>query len=182
MHPPYRLPDEFETNRFLVRRVNVDDAKSIFDSYASDPEVTRFLGWKPHKCEEETAAFLEVAVSEWNQGTGFPVVAFHRDQPNELIGMFHPHLIGHRVNYGYVLRASAWGNGTASEVMTWLVDHALSHPEIFRAEAFCDADHSASGRVMENAGMRREGILRRYFKHPNISEAPRDCAIYSKVR
>ncbi|MCZ2499553.1 N-acetyltransferase, partial [Xylophilus sp. Kf1] len=25
-------------------------------------------------------------------------------------------------------------------------------------------------------------ILRRYFRHPNISEAPRDCVIYSKVR
>jgi RimJ/RimL family protein N-acetyltransferase len=35
---------------------------------------------------------------------------------------------------------------------------------------------------MEKAGMEREGILRRYFRHPSISEAPRDCVIYSKVR
>jgi [ribosomal protein S5]-alanine N-acetyltransferase len=182
MNSPYRLPDEFETNRFLLRRVNVADAKSIFVSYAGDPEVTRFLGWKPHSSEHATAAFLEVAVSEWDQGKGFPVVASRREQPAELIGMFHPRLNGHCVRYGYVLRASVWGKGIASEVMTYLVDHALSHPEIFRAEAFCDVDHAASARVMEKAGMRREGILRRYLRHPNIADAPRDCAIYSKVR
>jgi len=182
MHSTYRLPDEFETNRFLLRRVNVADARSVFDSYAADPEVTRFLGWKPHRSDADTAAFLKDATSEWDQGKGFPVVAFHRERRNDLIGMFHPHLIGHRVNYGYVLRASAWGKGVASEVMTWLVDHALSHPDIFRAEAFCDVDHPASARVMEKAGMSREGILRRYFRHPNIADTPRDCAIYSKVR
>jgi RimJ/RimL family protein N-acetyltransferase len=45
---------------------------------------------------------------------------------------------------------------------------------IYRAEAFCDVDHPASARVMEKAGMEREGILRRYFRHPSISEAPRE--------
>ncbi len=182
MNATYSLPDEFETGRYYLRRVTVDDAEAIFNSYATDMEVTRFLGWKPHQSIADTAAFLKVASSEWDFGTGFPVVAFHREQPDELIGMFHPHLIRHRVNYGYVLRASSWGKGCASEVMRWLVDHALSHPEIFRTEAFCDMDHTASARVMEKAGMEREGILRCYFKHPNISDDPRDCVIYSKVR
>lgn len=51
-----------------------------------------------------------------------------------------------------------------------------------KAEAFCDLDNLASSRVMENAGMIREGILRRYLTHPNISEDPRDCFLYAKVR
>jgi ribosomal-protein-alanine N-acetyltransferase len=178
----YCLPEQFYTQRYLLRRVTADDARSIFESYANDPEVTRFLGWKPHSSETDTAAFLEGATSEWDQGRGFPVVAFPLQSPDNLIGMFHPHLVGHRVNYGYVLRRSAWGKGAASEIMRWLVEHALSHPEIFRAEAFCDVDNAASARVMEKAGMNREGILRRYFRHPNIADTPRDCAIYSKVR
>lgn len=182
MSTPYCLPNEFETSRYRLRRVTAEDAKAIFDSYATDAKVTRFLGWKPHTSVLDTAAFLQAAASEWDQGKGFPVVAFHRQHPDELIGMFHPVLIGHRVSYGYVLRASAWGKGCASEVMTWLVDHALSHPAIFRVEAFCDVDNPASARVMEKAGMTCEGILRRYFRHPNISDDPRDCVIYSKVR
>lgn len=182
MDEPYRLPAEFETRHYILRRVKVDDAETIFDSYASDATVTRFLRWKPHANAADTAAFLKLAVSEWDQGRGFPVVAFHRQQPDDLIGMFHPRLIGHRLNYGYVLRASAWSKGCASEVMIWLVGHALSHPSVFRSEAFCDVDNLASARVLEKVGMTREGILRRYAMHPNISGEPRDCFIYSKVR
>lgn len=177
----YRLPDEFETARFHLRRVKVDDAQAIFDSYATDDEVTRFLGWKPHRSIADTSAFLEIVAAEWDMGNGFPIVAFD-NVTGDFIGMFHPRLIGHRVNYGYVLRRSAWGKGCATEVMRWLVEHALAHPMIHRTEAFCDVDHSASARVMEKAGMEPEGILRRYFRHPNISDAPRDCIIYSKVR
>lgn len=76
---------------------------------------------------------------------------------------------------------TASGASRASEVMTWLVDHALSHPAISRAEAFCDVENSASARVMEKVEMTREGGLRRYFKHPNISNDPRDCVIYAKT-
>ncbi len=178
----YHLPTEFETERFLLRRVEVDDSEAIFNGYATDAKVVKFLGWRPHRSVDETEAFLKTAASEWEQQAGFPVVAFFRNQPDDLIGMFHPHVVGHRVNYGYVLRASAWNKGCASEIMSWLVDHALSHPAIFRAEAFCDLDNAASARVMEKAGMTREGILRCYFRHPNISDKPRDCAMYSKVK
>jgi [ribosomal protein S5]-alanine N-acetyltransferase len=178
----YRLPDAFTTTRYHLRRVSETDANAIFENYATDPEVTRFLGWTPHRSLDDTVAFLKSAAVEWDRGTGFPVAAFHREAPDDLLGMFHPRLIGQRVNYGYVLRRSAWGEGCASEVMCWLVGHALSHPQIFRADAFCDVDHAASVRVMQKAGMTREGILRRYFRHPNVSDIPRDCVIYAKVR
>ncbi|TQM89745.1 GNAT family N-acetyltransferase [Roseinatronobacter monicus] len=181
MSAPYRLPDEFETTRYHLRRVREDDAPVIFDSYATDVDVTRFLGWKPHRSIADTYEFLELAAAEWDLGNGFPVVVFDH-ATGGFIGMFHPKVMGHKVNYGYVLQKSAWGEGCATEVMRWLVKHALDHPTIYRAEAFCDVDHPASARVMEKAGMEREGILRRYFRHPNMSEAPRDCIIYSKVR
>lgn len=177
----YRLPEAFDTTRYHLRRVRPGDARAIFDSYASDAEVTRFLGWKAHRSVTDTAAFLEVAVSEWDKGVGFPTVVFDH-ATGDLIGMFHPKLLGHRVNYGYVLQRAAWGRGCATEIMLWLVEHALAHPLVYRTEAFCDLDHAASARVLEKAGMAREGILRRYFVHPNLSAAPRDCIMFAKVR
>ena len=35
---------------------------------------------------------------------------------------------------------------------------------------------------LEKAGMEREGILRRWLVHPNISPDPRDCFVYARVR
>lgn len=117
-----------------------------------------------------------------DRGKSFAVVAFCRERPSDLVAMFEARSNGSRVSYGYVVRMSSWGKGCASEVMRWLVRHALSHPAIFRAEAFCDIENAASARVMEKAGMACEGILRRYLRHPNISDDPRDCLVYAKVR
>lgn len=182
MNDPYRLPEELQTDRYLLRRVVPNDAKAIFDSYGTDAIATRYLGWKPHQCVKQTRAFLERVATEWDEGTGFPLVAFDREAPDELVGMFHPHIRGSTVSYGYVLSPASWGKGCATEVMHWLVDHALSHPQIHRAEAFCDVENAASARVLEKTGMAFEGVLRRYFLHPNISEVPRDCRMYAKVR
>lgn len=43
-------------------------------------------------------------------------------------------------------------------------------------------DNPASARVMEKAGMKFEGLLRRYMVHPNINEEPRDCLMYAATR
>jgi RimJ/RimL family protein N-acetyltransferase len=65
-----------------------------------------------------------------------------------------------------------------SEVAHW----ALRQPEIFRISAVCDVENIASARVMEKAGLIREGLLRRWLVHPNISDKPRDCFAYAKAR
>jgi [ribosomal protein S5]-alanine N-acetyltransferase len=36
--------------------------------------------------------------------------------------------------------------------------------------------------VMEKVGMQREGILRKYIVHPNISDEPRDSFMYAIVK
>lgn len=182
MDRKYRVPDRFETSRYHLRRITPEDAPRIFDSYARDATVTRHLGWRPHTTLRDTENFVESAAREWETGRGFPLVLFKRTDPDDLIGMFHPHVTLGRVNYGYVLAQRAWGNGCATEVLTWLVDHALAHPAIFRAEGFCDLDNPASARVMQKAGLEKEGVLRRYFIHPNVSEQPRDCVMYARVR
>jgi ribosomal-protein-alanine N-acetyltransferase len=48
--------------------------------------------------------------------------------------------------------------------------------------ATCDVDNVASARLLERVGMEREGVLRQWLVHPNLSEAPRDCLCYSIVK
>ena len=154
----------------------------MFRNYATDKEVTRYLSWQPHRHLNETKRYLEQAAQQWNDGTGFPLAVFDPAAADALIGMFHPRRNGSTVSYGYVLRPDSWGKGCATEILIWLVEHALGHPAIHRTQAFCDFENAASARVMEKAGMTYEGMLRRYVHHPNISDIPRDCMMYSKVR
>ena len=69
-----------------------------------------------------------------------------------------------------------------TEAVKALVTWALQRPEIYRVWAVCDIDNKASARVMEKAGMQREGILRRWSIHPNVSNEPRDSYCYAILK
>jgi RimJ/RimL family protein N-acetyltransferase len=53
---------------------------------------------------------------------------------------------------------------------------------IYRVWATCDVENFACAGVLIKAGMLKEGILRRYILHPNISPEPRDSYCYSVVK
>jgi len=59
---------------------------------------------------------------------------------------------------------------------------SLGRPEVYRVWAVCDTANLASARVLEKVGMTREGILKRWSVHPNVSPEPRDCFVYARVR
>jgi len=87
-----------------------------------------------------------------------------------------------RISFGYVLARKHWGQGLMAEAPGCLVSSSLAHPGIFRAFAFCDVENLGSARVMEKAGMTREGILRRWHVCPSIGPEPRDCFIFARTR
>jgi [ribosomal protein S5]-alanine N-acetyltransferase len=69
-----------------------------------------------------------------------------------------------------------------TEVLTEVMNWALSQLPIFRIGAVCDVENIASARVMEKAGLVREGLLQRWLVHPNISDEPRDRFSYARAR
>ena len=77
---------------------------------------------------------------------------------------------------------AADGPGYTTEAVKGLISWALRQKDIYRVWAVCDVDNAASARVMEKSGMQREGILRRWSLHPNISPQPRDSYCYAIVK
>ena len=175
-------PNELTTERLLLRKPAVEDAKPLFDAYISDADIPRYMTWVSHNDVGETEAFLRFCLDGWDQGSNFEYVIErleNRGNPFDMIGM-HPG--PGRVGFGYVLRAQALEPRLHDRGLKALVDWSLAQDGIHRAQAFCDLENPASARIMEKAGMTREGILRRYSLHPNLSDAPRDCVMYAKVR
>lgn len=175
-------PVELSTPRLLLRKPRLEDAAQLFHAYTSDREIVRFVTWPAHESEDETLGFLRHCLDEWSNGTSFPYVMEIANEPAGPVGMIHLHKRPHRVEFGYIIARPCWGQGYMTEALSTLVDWSLDQPGIWRASAFCDIDNLASARVMEKAGMSFEGVLRRFFFHPNISHEPRDCRMYAKVR
>ena len=48
--------------RLLLRPIPVQDAEVIFDAYARDEEVARYLIWRPHKNLLDTTAISRAAL------------------------------------------------------------------------------------------------------------------------
>ena len=47
-----------ETERLILRKFSPDDAGAMFNNWANDPEVTRYLTWQPHVSPETTRELL----------------------------------------------------------------------------------------------------------------------------
>jgi|SRR5215831_10237782 len=177
MKPPERI----ETERLILRVPSIADATAIFNSYARDDEVLRYLIWRPHKDLTETESFLSGCVAAWKGDRRFPYVIMLK-QSSKAIGMIEMRLDGFKVDVGYVVARPFWGEGLATECLRVLIDWALTQESTFRVWALCDVENAASARVLEKVGMQREGILHRQIIHPNISDEPRDCYCYAIVR
>ena len=174
------LPYVIQTKRLVLRKPRMDDAPFIFERYGQDPEVTRYLIWTPHKHIGETEAFLQRCMNVWEQGKSFPYVITLQEN-DDPIGMIEVHHQGFKLEIGYVLARTFWGKGYMTEALRAVVDWAFAQSDIFRMQAICDVENIGSARVMEKAGMTREGLLRRYVLHPNISDEPRDAYLYGIV-
>lgn len=171
-------PERIDTGRLLLRRTTADDAESIFREYAQDAEVTRYLCWRPHTDVAQTRAFMEQCRQAWDTGAAYPFAIIGRAD-GRLMGMIEMRLDGHRAEFGYVLARPHWGRGIMPEALNALIRWVSALEGMHRVWAYCDVENRASQRVLEKAGMEREGVVRRWARMPNLGAAPRDCLFYS---
>ncbi|HEY1260335.1 MAG TPA: GNAT family N-acetyltransferase [Stellaceae bacterium] len=175
------LPDRFATARLLLRLIAPEDAAAIFAGYAQDPEVVRYLSWRPHRSVADTEAHIARCLAA--PGDRVRTYALIRRADRRLAGSFELRRPEpHRLDCGYVLARESWGQGLMTEALREVVGWAMRQDGIWRIGAVCDVENPASARVMEKSGLVREGVLRRWLVHPNIGPEPRDCFSYALVR
>jgi [ribosomal protein S5]-alanine N-acetyltransferase len=174
-------PETLETARLRLRKPVLEDADEIFRQYAQDVEVTKYVSWRAHRSVNETREFIRLCLEELAAKKSVHLVIV-RKEDHQLLGMIGLRGGDHKWELGYVLARAYWRKGYMTEAVKALVTWALQRPEIYRVWAVCDIDNKASARVMEKAGMQREGILRRWSIHPNVSDEPRDSHCYAIIK
>ena len=140
-----------ETERLLLRPFELSDDVAMFEGWASDPEVTKYLTWSPHTCVEGTHALLQIWVKQYEkpERINFAIV---EKASNKLIGGIDVvgYLEGTPV-IGYVLGRAYWGKGYMTEackrVLEFLFDKGY---EEVRIDA--QKENIASQRVILKCG------------------------------
>ncbi|XOV84583.1 MAG: GNAT family N-acetyltransferase [bacterium] len=172
---------QITTQRLQLRKPILADAQAIFDNYASDPEVTRYLSWPTHTTLADTRAFIEFSDSQWSaSGTGPYLIETQHNQ--QIIGSTGLSLdTPYRASTGYVFARTAWGNGYAGEVLAAMVELA-EKLGVHRLEAITHVRHSVSANVLVKGGFRKEGVLREHTCFPNLNDStPQDICMFGRT-
>ena len=98
-----KAPEEFLTSRLLFRRPKGSDAKAILARYASDPEVTRYLGWPRHESLKQTRNFIEYSHDQWDRWPAGPYLVFLREESLLIGGTGFSFETPYRAETGYLI-------------------------------------------------------------------------------
>ncbi len=152
-----------ETSRLFLRRFTVDDAQAMFDNWASDPEVTRYLTWPTHISVEVTKSLLADWVNSYDHADHYQWAIVPKNNNNAPIGSIA--VVAHddsveKATIGYCIGKNWWHQGITSEALKAVIDYLLHEVGICRVEAYHDPRNPHSGNVMKKCGMVYEGTLR----------------------
>lgn len=178
---PSKAPDRIDTHRLILRKPTLADAEAVFARYASDPTVTRQLGWPRHENVDQTRAFLSFSDDEWRRWPAGPYLIESLDD-GRLLGSTGLSFEAPAVaSTGYVLAREAWGRGIATEALAAIVGVARS-VSVGEVYALCHPENRASVRVLEKCGFVLDASLRRSVVFPNSgSPEPQECLRYLRI-
>lgn len=177
-------PPTIHAEGLVFRAGTLADADALVP-LANDRGVSDNLLTMPHPYGRADAiAWLEKTIAAQAEGrsTGFlitrPRVAGGEPEVMGAVGcLFEP--AHRRAEMGYWLGRAYWGRGYATIAAKVLIRHVFATTQLERIHATHYIGNEASGRVMEKAGMRREGLLRGYTCKNGVN---RDVVMYAVLR
>ena len=173
-------PETFVLPRLRLRRPVPTDAEAIFE-YGSDPAVAHYMDWPVCTHLGQIVESLRRRAIYWESGEEYYWVITLREQ-DRAIGGISCYVRQDAAEIGFLLNRHYWRHGYTTEAAQAVVGWLLSDPAIREVWATCDSENRASARVLEKAGLSRQGLLEHGILRPNISNQPRPAYRYAYVR
>jgi ribosomal-protein-alanine N-acetyltransferase len=157
------------TARLTVRLFRDDDAADLYE-YLSRPEVYRFEPGEPVTRAKAT----EIAV-EFASGTSFWAAELTKE--HKIVGHISLFPSGpDRVNtweIGYIFNPDYQRQGYATEAARAVIGYTFNELDAHRIVAHCSPRNTASWKLLEKCGFRREGLERQnIFFHYDAAGQP----------
>ncbi len=169
-----------ETERLILRRIAMRDAKDIF-AYSKDPQVARHVLWSAQKDESEARDYCRFMMRRYRNDlpSSWGIIDKKTDTLVGTIGYMDYNEDNATVELGYSLARWMWNGGFMTEALRRVIAYTFEAMDVNRIEAQHELKNPASGRVMEKCGMAKEGVLRQrlYNKGRYV-----DVALYAILR
>lgn len=163
------LGRSISTQRLRIRAFRPDDASDLFEYLSNDTIYIYESGEPQDQLQAQATAF------EFSSGTDFWAVELITEL--KVIGQIYFKQVEplHRMTWelGYIFNPHYHHQGYATEAITALVQYGFAFGGIHRITAYCNPENTASWKLLERTGFRREGLLKKetYFRK-NASGEP----------
>ena len=171
-----------ETGRLYLGRFTMNDVYAVYENWAKDPYVTRFLTWPAHINPDITRQILLEWIESYLKPDFYQWGITRKDDPGTPIGTISAVKIDEEtetVSIGYCLGRDWWNQGIMSEALWGVIRFFFEELHLNRVEACHDINNPASGKVMEKCHMTYEGTLRQGGRN---NQGIADLAVYSILR
>ena len=163
--------EELQTPRLRLRKLTGADIPLYYERIGSDPQVTKYMLFSPHKETSESVASIEKALRRYGEGKCYRFCIALRET-DELIGVIEPLRFNEAdssCSFAYMLGRDFWGKGCGTEALTAVFDFLFTKMDIQRIEADHMAENAASGAVMRKAGMTCLGTVPGKYEKEGIT-------------
>ena len=172
-------PVRLENGTLLMRPLESHDSSAILDLVVTPEIAANTFVPQPYP-PEAASEFVRLGRERWryDEAYVFGVIEKCSQRFAGCMGI-HPVAAHGRAEVGYWIGKAFWGRGLATSALRLLLQFAFETLKLNRVEAGHFAHNPASGRVMEKAGMRFEGLRRQYVLH---REQYKDLVWYAILR
>ena len=157
-----------ETDRLILRRFELSDAQAMFDNWASDDEVTKYLTWPSYTDVAAVEQKLEQWVSRYTDADRYHwaiILKENGPQPIGSIGACHWHENGDTPEIGYCMGRRWWRRGIMTEALGAVLDFLFERVGVEQIVALHDTNNPHSGGVMRKCGMVFDGVREKAGKN-----------------
>ncbi len=169
-----------ETSRLILRRFRVEDAEYMFHNWAGDPFVCKYLSWGPHKSVDESQKRILNWVNNYENENCY-VWVIELKSKNIPIGSISVEIANDSVGsceVGYCIGKLYWNRGIMTEALRTIMHYLFYEVGYQLIQAKHDVLNTASGKVMQKAGMQFLKI--EYHVGIRRNGSRYDCAVYQK--
>lgn len=155
------------TERLILRRFTTDDAKGMFENWASDERVTKFLTWQPHKSADETVELLKNWVDSYESLTTYNWLIEFEGKAIGNISVVRISERSENADLGYCMGVNYWNKGLMTEAAKAVIEYLFEEVGMHKIRIKHAVKNPASGRVAQKCGLAYEGTERESFKAEN---------------
>lgn len=151
-----------ETERLILRKFELSDTQNMFDNWASNPNVTKFLIWQTYTNTDDVRAYIQSRIDSYANDNSYEWVIEYKEN-HQAIGSIGVVDFKEYINcalIGYCLGEEYWHKGIMTDVLNRVIKFLFEEVGVNRIEATHDVNNPNSGKVMEKCGMKYEGTLR----------------------